>query len=119
MFKLSIETNNAAFSEHSISPRCARDEEIKRILRDVAGMVVLGATAGPIRDVNGNHVGAFDFDEHEAADLDKALDLAWCVANMRHTEDAQDSIEVINVLIDHAREVFPRCVFEEEEEEDE
>ena len=55
IFTLSIETGNAAFGE-SLNEENA---EIARILREVAAKLENCQTCGPIRDANGNTVGAF------------------------------------------------------------
>lgn len=56
MFKLEIETDNAAF----IDPRHV---ELARILREVADKIETKAPAfGPIHDINGNTVGKFNYD---------------------------------------------------------
>lgn len=52
-FTLSIAVDNVAFEEPQ--------EEIARILRDVAHRVLDSATAGAIHDINGNTVGRFGF----------------------------------------------------------
>lgn len=57
MFKLEIETGNAAFGDD-------RPEEIARILRDVAKRLVNDRYPyGDLRDINGNKVGEFVDDE--------------------------------------------------------
>ncbi|USN14348.1 hypothetical protein KABACHOK_05350 [Brevundimonas phage vB_BpoS-Kabachok] len=54
MFKLEIETGNAAFDDGD------KAYEIARILRALADRVENGDEAGSVRDVNGNKVGSFD-----------------------------------------------------------
>jgi hypothetical protein len=61
MFRLTIETENAAFGE---SMETVVDE-VTGILREVAGRIDRGVVGGPIRDTNGNSVGTYTltFDE--------------------------------------------------------
>lgn len=54
MFKLEIDTGNAAFEDEG------KGYEIARILRDIAAKVENGADSGSVRDLNGNKVGTFD-----------------------------------------------------------
>ncbi|USN14482.1 hypothetical protein PAPPERLAPAPP_01130 [Brevundimonas phage vB_BpoS-Papperlapapp] len=54
MFKLEIDTGNAAFDDD------AKPGELARILRDLADKIENGADMGAVRDVNGNRVGRFD-----------------------------------------------------------
>ena len=62
-FTLSIETSNAAFSDG------AAPDEIARILRSVITALEIGTltpdSEKPLRDVNGNRVGAVHFEEIE------------------------------------------------------
>ena len=53
MFKLTIETGNAAFEQE-----CAY--ECARILRQVADALQSGTRGAPLYDFNGNRVGRFD-----------------------------------------------------------
>ena len=53
--KIEFETENAAF-EH-------REAETARILREIAGRVVLGSTEGSIHDINGNRIGQYELKE--------------------------------------------------------
>ena len=53
MFKLKIETDNAAFDDDNDA------DEVARILRDVAYSLVSGTRTGVLHDVNGNLVGNF------------------------------------------------------------
>jgi len=53
MFKLEIETGNAAFQDG------LGDLEIARILKEVTNRVLQGFTEGTVRDMNGNTVGKF------------------------------------------------------------
>lgn len=56
MFRLEIRTGNDAFAE---SPEI----EVARILLDVVRSIGRGATGShPVRDLNGNAVGSFDFE---------------------------------------------------------
>lgn len=54
MFKLSIETDNAAFESDTYG-------EVARILAGVLARVRTGEDEGAIRDINGNKVGSFEF----------------------------------------------------------
>lgn len=53
MFRLEIETDNAAFEEDPSA-------EVARILAVAAVRIKGGYTAGELRDINGNFVGRFD-----------------------------------------------------------
>lgn len=64
-FSLEFETDNDAFAENP-------EIEIARILRAVADNVS-GADGGYIRDVNGNHIGTWDYTPTETND-DEPLD---------------------------------------------
>jgi hypothetical protein len=57
MFKLTIETDNAAFTDD-------RNEEIARILIEVARKLRNGEEYGACMDYNGNKVGTFDIEEN-------------------------------------------------------
>lgn len=69
MFKLKIETDNAAFrdpycdSEDECDPAhvLASREEVARILRKVADKVESDCVQGAVYDANGNRVGNFGF----------------------------------------------------------
>ena len=52
MFKLTIETNNAAFEPYP-------EMETARILREIADVLEGAANAGTATDINGNAVGKF------------------------------------------------------------
>ncbi|UTC28625.1 hypothetical protein MARCHEWKA_01120 [Brevundimonas phage vB_BpoS-Marchewka] len=54
MFKLEIDTGNAAFDEGD------KPYEIARILRDLAQKIENGADEGSVRDLNGNKVGHYN-----------------------------------------------------------
>lgn len=54
-FVLFIETGNAAFEDRL-------EQELARILRDVARRVESGALNGPCKDWNGNRVGNYNHD---------------------------------------------------------
>lgn len=63
MFKLSFDTDNAAFDDMP-------ELEIARILRDIANRVESGEVSGyhkalNVRDINGNVIGTFKFDPTE------------------------------------------------------
>lgn len=53
MFKLTIETDNAAFDD-------CPEQECARILRAVADALERGTRGAPLHDINGNRVGRFD-----------------------------------------------------------
>lgn len=53
MFKLTIKTDNAAFTDDP-------DAEVARILRAAADRVENGEMPGALRDINGNTVGRFE-----------------------------------------------------------
>ena len=55
-FTIIIDTENAAFED-------TPNEELARIIREVAQHLDRGYTSGGVRDVNGNRVGSFEFDE--------------------------------------------------------
>ena len=54
-FKLSITTDNAAFSEEEGGPNA----EVARLLREVADDIENGRECGTIMDINGNNVGKY------------------------------------------------------------
>lgn len=56
MFKLEIDTGNAAFDNDGDGDRHG---EVARILRELADRIEAGNRNGQIYDVNGNHVGSF------------------------------------------------------------
>ncbi len=58
MFTLTLETSNEAFDDLDL-----RAFEVARILRTVAARVELGVTEGHARDINGNRVCTFSFEE--------------------------------------------------------
>lgn len=51
-FSLNMDTDNAAFADD-------RAAEVARILRQVTRKIAAGNTAGILKDINGNRVGAF------------------------------------------------------------
>lgn len=53
MFKLTIETGNAAFDD-------CPGAEVARILREAATAIERGTRGAPLHDINGNRVGRFD-----------------------------------------------------------
>lgn len=55
-FKLTIKTDNDAFSEDTAA-------EVARILREAADHVERGSTGRGLMDYNGNRVGQFTLDE--------------------------------------------------------
>lgn len=55
MFRLSIDTSNAAFEDPG--------PEIARLLRFAATEIAHGADEGVLRDVNGNRCGSFRIEE--------------------------------------------------------
>ena len=63
-FKLTIDTDNAAFEED-------RELEVARILRHVADQLLLGEPMAPnyetLHDINGNDVGRVAFKDNEQA----------------------------------------------------
>jgi hypothetical protein len=60
-FRITIKTDNAAFTDEE-GEAGAREQEVARILRDVAHQLEDGiASAGSVRDYNGNTVGDFGF----------------------------------------------------------
>lgn len=64
MFRMKLETNNAAFtSEDPTWEREARGAELARILRHVADLAEQGFTSEPqVLDSNGNNVGSWELD---------------------------------------------------------
>ena len=57
MFKIEIETGNAAFEDDN------RNYELARILRQIAERLENGENAGRVLDINGNKVGSFEIEE--------------------------------------------------------
>jgi hypothetical protein len=53
MFRIKIETGNAAFEDDN------KEYEIARILREAADKIEGGQTTGNLYDINGNRVGEF------------------------------------------------------------
>lgn len=66
MFKLKIETDNAAFTD---SPKA----EIARILRETADKLESGVFVNKLRDYNGNTVGSVDYEVDDEVDDDQDL----------------------------------------------
>ena len=61
MFMLKFKTSNAAFSESEDAANDgAREQEIARILRDIATCVEQGHVYGVATDYNGNKVGTWE-----------------------------------------------------------
>ena len=54
-FKLTIKTDNAAFSEDEGGPNL----EVARLLREAADKIENGGDGGVLMDVNGNRVGSY------------------------------------------------------------
>lgn len=61
MFKLTVSTGNDAFGPADYD----RNEEVARILREVADRLANGQEYGPTIDVNGNTTGAFGYVREE------------------------------------------------------
>lgn len=59
MFKLEFGTDNAAFDDID------GPAEIRRILKEIAGRIVLGSTSGNIHDINGNKIGHYELTQPE------------------------------------------------------
>lgn len=57
--KIEFETDNAAFDDIN------GPAEIRRILSEIAGRIVLGSVSGNIRDINGNRIGKYELTEVE------------------------------------------------------
>ena len=55
MFKLQMDTDNAAFGDDDKGP------EVARILREIAERIEDGDESGTCRDINGNTCGAWQF----------------------------------------------------------
>lgn len=68
MFKLSIETGNAAFADPYTGEESSWDEnhEVARILREIADKIDDGRREGKAIDYNGNSVGEYTFYEKGA-----------------------------------------------------
>lgn len=68
MFKLSIETGNAAFCDPATGEESSWDEnhEVARILREIADKIDDGRREGKAIDYNGNSVGEYTFYEKGA-----------------------------------------------------
>ena len=54
MFKLEIETTNAAFEDDL-------NYEVARLLGEAAHSIDMGYLSGSLRDIDGNRVGRFEF----------------------------------------------------------
>ena len=59
MFRLMIDTSNAAFEG------AARGRALAKLLREVAKDPEAGYSGGPLRDLNGNTVGRWSVDPEE------------------------------------------------------
>jgi hypothetical protein len=57
MFKMSFNTENAAFQD------CYKEHEIRRILEKIAVQVYEGSTDGNIFDINCNKIGQWELTE--------------------------------------------------------
>lgn len=55
MFTIEIDTSNSAFED-------VEQDEIARILREIANKLENDSTDGPIYDINGARVGKYGFD---------------------------------------------------------
>ena len=55
MFELKFKTNNAAFEDYA-------EQEVSRILKEIANKIENGLTGGKVRDINGNTIGEWDLD---------------------------------------------------------
>lgn len=65
MLRIVINTNNAAFNvdgETQWEKMYYRNEEVKRILKNVCNQLDNGRVRGNCIDINGNKVGAWEFD---------------------------------------------------------
>lgn len=67
MFKLKIETENAAFGDNDTD---ARLHELATLLRKIAVKLERGESSGVIFDGNGNHVGEFGTDDETDDETD-------------------------------------------------
>jgi len=66
MLKIEFETDNAAFAEGGVL-------EVARVLRSVADRVEGGEIEGPLTDSNGNRIGSWELNLHEAeVDLEES-----------------------------------------------
>jgi hypothetical protein len=70
MFKLEIQTDNAAFEDNGIA------NELSDILHTVAMMVKGGNAKGSVSDSNGNTVGRFELSQ-PTADVMDTIDPSW------------------------------------------
>lgn len=62
MFKLQFNTGNAAFmTEDGEEDQMLECEESARILKDIAFKLEQGYRNGFVMDLNGNHIGEFEF----------------------------------------------------------
>jgi hypothetical protein len=52
---MKFKTGNAAFEDYA-------EQEVSRILKEIADKVENGSTDGKIRDINGNTIGEWDLD---------------------------------------------------------
>lgn len=59
MFTLTFNTDNAAFEDNPLGLK----GEVARILSEVSLKILSDATAGKIKDANGNTVGSFSLEE--------------------------------------------------------
>lgn len=64
-FRLSFDLGNAAFEGDQLTG------EIARLLREAADKVEAGEISAPLRDINGNEVGHWWYDQPEAASDDQ------------------------------------------------
>jgi len=55
MFELKFKTNNATFEDYV-------EQEVSRILKEIANKIENGSTGGKVKDINGNTIGEWDLD---------------------------------------------------------
>ena len=66
MLKIEFSTGNAAFNGNGIEPQTQweadyyRNEEIKRVLKNVCNQIDNGRTSGRCIDINGNTIGNWE-----------------------------------------------------------
>lgn len=56
MFKLSFKTGNVAFEDGN------KEQEIARILEEIANKILNGYDSGKVMDINGNSIGSWSVD---------------------------------------------------------
>lgn len=65
MFKLEFATDSAAFDNGN------REVEAARILREIIAKMEAGSEGGPVRDLNGNTIGRWEYPDNEPEPYDK------------------------------------------------